>query len=283
MPYCPYTDRDLDLADTSPEHIVPLSLGGVGAFQIPVCKAANSEVGSRIDGAMSRDFLTMTQRDRYDVRGHSNKEPVFVAKHCSDPAGKPLQVVLGQRTGLQVWSPRDKEYIRDERAKTINITFSIEKDLPSQFVAKVALSAGYFAYGEVFRKQVKHSEFRTIMNYNPANINIDEIRGLEALGDDRFSDTQSEQLQLFRVMCKAAEPNSLVALLPGPDRFAAFVGILGDYVGMINVPATTAGFPNEGAFRGGHVMVPQKGSGLARLSFQDALMKLADLPPPLKP
>jgi hypothetical protein len=281
MPYCPYTDRDLELADTNLEHIIPLSLGGVGAFQIPVCKTANSTVGSLIDGAMSTDFLTMTKRDRYNVRGHSNTEPVFVAKYCSDPAGTPLRVALGQRSGLEVWSPRDRGYIRDERAKTINVTFSVDADIALRFVAKVALSAGYFAYGELFRRHVKHREFRMIMNHRPPD--IDEIRSMEALVDDRFSGTQSDQLQRFRAMCKAAEPNSLVGLVPGHDRFTVFVGILGDYVGLINVPATTAGFPNEGAFRWGHVLVPQKGSGLSRFSFEDALLKLAELLPPSKP
>lgn len=278
MPYCPYTDRDLAFADTSPEHIIPLALGGVGAFQIPVCKTANSTVGSLIDGAMSADFLTMTQRDRYNVRGHSNTEPVFIAKSCSNPAGTPLQVALGQRSGLQVWSPRDKEYIRDERAKTINVTFSVDADIGLRFVAKVALSAGYFAYGEIFRRQVKHHEFRTIMNQRPPD--IDDIRTMEALVDDRFSGAPSDELKTFRVMCRAAEPHSLVALVPGPDRFSVFVGLLGDYVGMINVPATTSGFPNDGPFRWGHVMVPQKGNCLRRISFQDALVELASLLPP---
>jgi len=36
--------------------------------------------------------------------------------------------------------------------------------------------------------------------------------------------------------------------VPSPDRIAVFVGLLGDYVGMVSVPAKTAYFPNEGDF-----------------------------------
>jgi hypothetical protein len=76
-------------------------------FEISVSRAANSEIGSRIDGAMAGGFFTMTKRNRFDVRGHSGKESIFIAKNSSDPFGKPLQIGLGQKTGLQVI---DKEY-----------------------------------------------------------------------------------------------------------------------------------------------------------------------------
>ena len=36
--YCPYTDRDIPLSESSPEHIIPLALGGMNGFAIPVSK-----------------------------------------------------------------------------------------------------------------------------------------------------------------------------------------------------------------------------------------------------
>jgi len=213
--YCPYTDKDIPTDETDREHIIPLALGGMDGFEIPVSPAANSEIGSRIDGAIARDFFTMTKRDRFDVRGHSGKEPIFVARHSSDPVGKPLQIGLGQRTGLQVWSPLDKEYIQDARAARVNISFSIDTTLPLRFVAKVALSAGYFAYGEVFRNRVKHQDLRTIMNSRGTETEVPP--GMEALVDDRFSTDQSEQFRVFRALCKAAEPHSVVGLVPASN------------------------------------------------------------------
>jgi hypothetical protein len=144
-----------------------------------------------------------------------------------------------------------------------------------RFVAKVALSAGYFVYGDLFRHNVKHQELRTIMNHRPPEIG-EAIYQMEALADDRFSTNESEELQIFRAICSAAGPRSLVGLVPGPGRLNVFVGILGDYVGMISVPADTAGFPNRELFHWGHVILLERG-GPMRFSFMDALEQVAGL------
>jgi hypothetical protein len=52
-----------------------------------------------------------------------------------------------------------------------------------KFVAKVALSAGYFVYGDLFRRNVKHSDFRAIMNFDISN--PIGYEGVEARIDDR--------------------------------------------------------------------------------------------------
>jgi len=33
--YCPYADRDIPISESSPEHIIPLALGGMNGFTIP--------------------------------------------------------------------------------------------------------------------------------------------------------------------------------------------------------------------------------------------------------
>jgi hypothetical protein len=157
---------------------------------------------------------------------------------------------------------------------SVPIRITVDADVARRFVAKVALSAGYFVYGDLFRMNVKHQEFRDIMNHRPTELG-EAIYKMEALVDDRFSTDVSENLQVFRAICQATRPSSLIGLVPGPARFGVFVGVLGDYMGMISVPANTIGFPNEGVFRWGHVIVLDKKQGATRLSFRETLEKLA--------
>jgi hypothetical protein len=114
------------------------------------------------------------------------------------------------------------------------------------------LSAGYFVYGELFRNKVKHSDFRAIMNYDPSNPNACE--GVEARVDDRFSESANEDLQIFRTICRASEPYSIVGFAHSNNRFGAFVGILGDYIGLIHVPAAMECFPKGGEHQMGHMI-----------------------------
>jgi hypothetical protein len=48
-----------------------------------------------------------------------------------------------------VWSPRHGEYVTDERARNLELRFVVNVDTAMKFVAKVALSAGYFVYGNL--------------------------------------------------------------------------------------------------------------------------------------
>jgi hypothetical protein len=276
LTYCPYTDREVSPSETNREHIIPLALGGMNGVEIPVCRTFNSEAGSKLDGALANDFLVVTKRDRYAVKGHSDKEPVFVDRNSSDPeTGKPLQVSLGQREGLRIYSPMDGRFLTDGGPKSVPIQIHLDVDIALRFVAKVALSSGYFVYGDSFRSNVKHQEFRAIMNHRPPDLG-EAIYEMEARVDDRLSTDMGEQLQVFRSMCRAVEPYSLIGLVPGPGRFAAYVGILGDYMGMISVLADVSTFPNHDTFRWGHVIVLNK-QGPTRLSFRSALEKMVGL------
>jgi hypothetical protein len=268
MPYCPYADQDFPDAQTTREHIVPLSLGGVNGFEIAVHGKANSDIGSSIEAAMAEDFLVKTKRDRFDVRGHSGKEPVFVVKQAKNTDGLPLQVALNQRSGLQVWSPRDSEYITDQRAAKLELKFAVNIDTAMKFVAKVALSAGYFVYRELFRNNVKHSDFRAIMNFQSLHPNGHE--GVEARIDDRFNESPNAEVQIFRALCKASEPYSIVGFAHSNNRFGTFVGVLGDYIGTIHVPAVMEGFPTHGEHQMGHLIQLQR-PGFTRISMKRAL------------
>jgi hypothetical protein len=83
--YCPYADKEIPLGDSNPEHIIPLAVGGLNSFTLPVSKDFNSRIGSEIDGALANDFLVMSQRDKHGVRGHSRKHPEVVIRNASTP------------------------------------------------------------------------------------------------------------------------------------------------------------------------------------------------------
>jgi hypothetical protein len=55
------------------------------------------------------------------------------------------------------------------------------------------------------------------------------------------------------------------------------VGILGKYVGMLEVAADTTGFPNSGPYSWGHVVVLIQGR-MQRCSFSDLLKKRTSVP-----
>jgi hypothetical protein len=144
LPYCPYTDQDCPDAETSSEHIIPLALGGVNGFEIPVQTRANSDAGSKIDAAMAEDFLVKMKRNRFDVRGHGGREPIVVIKQATNGQGLPVQVELNQRSGLAVWSPRDSEYVADRRAANLTLKFVVKIDTAMKFIAKVAFISRVF-------------------------------------------------------------------------------------------------------------------------------------------
>ena len=66
--YCPYADRDIPISESTAEHIIPLALGGLNTFTLPVSANFNSQVGSEIDGALANDFLVMCRRDKHGAR-----------------------------------------------------------------------------------------------------------------------------------------------------------------------------------------------------------------------
>ena len=275
MVYCPYTNKDLPESKTNHEHIIPLSLGGINGFEIPVCKFFNSDVGSKIDGAIANDFLVKMKRNELDVRGHSKRKPIVIAKNSKDTiSGQPLQVTFDRQSveGLKIWSPISKAYIKG--ARTIKSSFTMDIDIDLKFVAKVALAAGFFAYGDLFRNNVKHEELRLIMNKRPKEMG-NEIFNIETLVDKRFSNDKDKQLQIFRAVCSAVGGSSIVGLVPTAKTIGVFVGILGYYMGAVNVPANTDNFPTEGEYDLGHVISPQKGI-LIRTSFRNVLQNFME-------
>lgn len=271
--YCPYSDKDIPLEESSNEHIVALSHGGSNQFCLPVQKEINKVLGAKIDGPVANDFFVLTQREKYDARGHSGKIPAPLVKQAKDAdSGRLLQVTLGKQ--LKLWDVLDRKYIPLNGQK-INLSMSIDIDFPLQLVAKIALSAGYFVYGELFRQCVRHQDLRIIMK-GPHDCSAEEIKSVCTKIFTRFQgDLDKTDKNLFDVqkfMCESIR-GSCVILTPGKDCLGIFVGILGHYLGFVNIPAYTVGFPRFGLHDMGHAIFLIDGT-MKRMSLRSRFQQL---------
>lgn len=255
--YCPYLDRDILVTSSSEEHIIPLSLGGHDDFTLPVDKLINSDLGRSIEGPLANDFFLARGRAQYDARGRSGKPPEFTAKRTIDVATKqPLQAHWGSR--LRLWDPKARRAV-PVQGQTVELTFQSKiLDLSLQFLAKTFLSAGYWAYGDIFRNCVDHQSARLMMKA-PRDRTPEESEKIRARvyvgltppeGDDR----QREEFDFEEAVCQSIK-GTVVVLAPGPKNCAIYMGVLGRYLGMINVSADTSKFPRTGDYDGGHVIV----------------------------
>ena len=281
--YCPYTDRDIEGARSSSEHIIPLALGGTGALRIRVDSAANSKVGSELDGRLADEFLWALRRTESGATGHSGKEPRAVIRHASYGEGDHrAQAIFHRKQGVRIWDVRKREYVRGEGQ--VRISTSMNVDLPVRFTAKVALAAGYFVHGDWFRQCVDHRQLREVMELDPRSLDLNktpEELGLAHLTltvdkwmDPVAQDPASDALTATRSLCSWLGGSTIV-LMPGPGCFGVGVGLLGHYLAMVTVPADTAEAPNDGEYAWGHVL-NVKSKKLRRYSLVDVLREWAE-------
>ena len=277
MVWCPYTDKEIDASATTPEHIVPLALGGVNAFTIPVDSAFNSSVGSEIDGVVANDFLTLVRRRELDARGHSNKPPqVTVRKALFGTSDRPAQITFRGQEGLAVWDAKDRRYLPEHEiaGQSMSIHLDIKPFDRLRFLAKVALSTGYFVYGEQFRNRLAHEELRALMNANSktsrAALEHSKLRAYYEFS--QIAEAHLRQAQLDSFMCDSVR-GSCVLSIPGPKNVGFVIGILGKWVGTLNVPADTTDFPLDGAHDLGHVVLLTDGT-MERASYRQFAQKV---------
>jgi len=253
------------------EHIVPLSLGGSNQFCIPVEKDFNARVGSKIDGVLANDFLTLFRRREFDARGHSKTPPEVTLKksHLGDEK-RPVQVTLRGKEDMLIWDAMTKRHLAPEEigGNKISSQFKIDADVRQRFLAKVALSAGYFIYGELFRRHVRHEELRALMNFSTKS-KREDLSGFGLRGYDEFSPAEKadkEQNKLLAFFCQAIKGSCVIAGL-GPSNVVISVGILGKWIGSLNVPAVTDSFSLDGEHDLGHVVLLRDGK-MKRLSYR---------------
>lgn len=260
--WCPYSDRVLPLSGTSPEHIIPLSLGGCDGFTIPVDREFNSRLGSQIDGKMAGDFLVMLRRRHHDARGHSGRVPVPVLKNAQlEESGRPVQVSF-PRNGVEIWDPRDKrirELGTDVRGG-FKARLKLDMSARVRFTAKVALGAGYLLYGDFFRYRVKHHDLRLLMEHGVSKSMLRD--GYVTLRlYDQFSevrDEDREKIAVIRGICQAVN-GSCVIFGHGPSNLVVCVGILRRYAASVNVEADIDGLDLPDEYDWGQVVFLQNG------------------------
>lgn len=271
--FCIYTNKTTD--DPSPEHIIPLSLGGHDDFTIDVDRKFNNDIGSKVDGKLANDFLILFDRDRAGAKGHSGKHPKPTVRSATLDNGTPVQAIFGS-DGLGIFDLKEKSMLskQESRGRTIecrNILIDIDIDL--MFVAKVALAAGFYAYGDLFIEHVDTDEFRKIMNLDKKNLPKEsEARVYNRFHEPEDTDDFYHIIKMLTEMCDC----SSVVIAPSADSFGVAVSVLGKFVGFISVPSDSSKLPNKDAYKYGHCIYIQNNQ-VKRCSFDHARLNLLEL------
>ena len=170
------------------------------------------------------------------------------------------------RGDIRVWSPRGKQDIAVGSDVRIRSQWTMYVDTPLRFVAKVALSTGYFVYGNIFRRAVAHDQIRFLMEFDLAGVTPEEKAELErrvaTMGIQAevwLRPDDSPDLEVYRLLSRAYGYSSVVGLVPTRSSVTVFVGVLGLYIGLVDAPAETIGFPLGGTHDVGHVIVLREG------------------------
>ncbi|MCM2379846.1 hypothetical protein [Pseudomonas marginalis] len=191
---------------------------------------------------------------------------------------RPVQVEFSENDGLLVYDPVQRRELSKHEisGKNFNSQFKLSRFGRIKFAAKVALSGGYFAFGEWFRKSVNHEELRALMEFNPKS-KKDDFSEFELKVYDEFTpvdEKDSEQYALDKLFCEIVH-GSCVYFIPGPKNLGIVVGVLGQYVATLNVPANTSDFPFTELNDLGHAIVIESSHakrisyrGLAKMAFE---------------
>lgn len=282
MYWCLYTDSDLPKKSTNREHIIPLSLGGANNFCIRVDANFNSEVGSRIDGVIAKDLLVLLRRRYFCARGHSKKSPQVILKKSTIGKDKrPVQIALHGGGVPDVFDVKEKRLLNLEEFKNqqAQSSFTIGKFDRLRFMAKVSLAAGYFVYGEFFRRYANHSELRALMNFDLKTSKLEDFIGNNLIVHDGLmpplTENSSHQERLLRFLCDAIS-GSCILILPGHKNIGFIIGVLGAYMGKIDVPIIADHLPIDNEYDLGHV-IELCDRKMRRRSFRALLQETAQV------
>lgn len=273
MVYCPYTDKELDENAVNSEHIIPLSLGGVNGLEIPVCKEFNARIGSEVDAKIGQELIIQSRRTKLKVKGHSRKMPSMYYKNAEDVDTElPLQMKITKDDGIKFRAPYVPDGSDHPTGRNIRFSTNIDMEIWLRYTAKVALSSGYFCYGDEFRSNVNTKELRAIMTMSHDEIRT-QMPDIKAHAHYMLMGEESNEIRVYKHICEAIGEHSCIGIVPSDNHLTFFAGILGGYIGMIRVEANTKNFPNAGVYYWGHFMAPQNGQ-LNRVSYRKLLQKL---------
>jgi len=257
--WCPYTDKDVTPEETTREHIIPLSLGGCNSFCIPVDKTFNSKTAAKVDADVADDFFVKFRRREFHAIGHSKKQPIIEWPNSKFEDDKePIHITLKGKEPPLIFAHKTKKVLdeKDYLGKTFISELNLNCFAYIKFTAKVALSAGYNIYGDLFRKNVSHHELRLLMNYsNKKSENPFSSGKLRVY--DRYCEIKEEdkvECDTHKFMCSAVK-GSCVLIIPCSQNVIFVVGILGEWIATINIAADTKDFPIDDEHDLGHVVI----------------------------
>ena len=274
--YCIYSDKEIASDEISKEHIIPLSLGGSDEFVISVDRESNARIGSKIDGALSNDLGMQFLRKAHDLRGHSNKEVRVTLRSARlQPAGEKVRVTFHQGH-VEYHDVVNQRGLDSSVPRKFEAQIFVDVMCRARFTAKTLLAAGYYMYGELFRQFADHTSLRIYMNaafeqpgakLKNANLRLyDPHRPVAAAHVPTY--------EMMKEICRWLQ-SSCVLIMLCQDSCIGTVGIMGELIASINVPAQAEMFPNSGDFRLGQVAYFLNGH-LIRKSFYDVAVGLGD-------
>lgn len=252
MHYCIYSDKCFKKDEMNVEHIIPKSLGGSDDLTIPVNKNANSHLGSSVDGKFANDFLVKMKQIHSNYIGHSKKAPYLKLKN-SKIDNSPVNVTF-RKNSLEIYDPVNKKLLTGQNS--ISMKTQIDLDIRLKFVSKVALSTGYFLYGDTFIKHADHYSLRkVIFSDNLKDKNLD-IRFYDNLHPIESKD--SSDIEMIKFLFKYLN-DSCVIVSYSSSSIIVHVAIGGAFVGMVNFKADIKHFPNNDENRLGRVLLCKEG------------------------
>lgn len=266
MKYCIYSNDLFKSDKMNIEHIIPKSLGGSDEFTILVNKDANSKLGSTVDGKFANDFLIKMKQIHLDYRGHSKKPPYLKIKN-SEVDNSPVNVTFS-KNDLEIYDPINKRILTGENK--IQMNTRLDLDIRFKFVCKVALSTGYFLYGDKFVKHADYNSLRKAIFSNSLNDEKLDLRFYDNLHQIESKD--QHDINMIKFLFKYLNA-SCVIVSYSPKSIIVHVGIGGDFIGMVNFKADIEHFPNDDAFRLGRVLTCNNGE-LAQKSFWKTIYDL---------
>ncbi len=281
--YCIYTDRMWSALEINSEHVLPLCLGGINGFEIPVSSVVNARLGSEIDGKVAAELAILARRVKTGMKGHSGKPPVIRDKRAELEDGTRVSMSIDRHQGIRLRAPQEGRFLSASEIGGRKFTFRSRMDLhlPVRFIAKTALAAGYYCYGELFRKHVNHEEPRWLMNHYGEMGHEELLASFKCTGDDYMFGHDSKEIRVFKRVCRAVADSSCVGVIPMGQSLVVFVGLLGQYYGMIELDAETSIFPNSAGFEWGRFICPRQGrlveASWARLVGGRRLSEIGDV------
>ncbi len=272
--YCIYSNSyftKIGKEEDNKDHIIPLFLGGHDDFVVDAATDKNSHISNEIENKLANDFFIKMNRNNLGSLGLGHRarkdNKLVIPNLIGDADGKKAKIIFDKASkkinAIDVRS-ESKNEIDDWQKITFSQVFkNSDSELFLRFAAKVALGTGYFLDKEYFVNNVVHDELRLIMN-GLSKLSEEERKNIKTrccLGRwfSPKKDTETEEYKLYSKICKSVQ-GSIVIIYPTTQSLCFHIGVVSEYIGMINVTAKTEKLLKKYKDGLGHVFMITKNS-----------------------